>query len=493
MQTAQTQRTNEPPRHGDDSPFTAIGLIDIPLLWQRRWHLVASTVFFVAVGGIYIWKADPMHRVSARVLVEKQGVSLDQRPGLDRDKDFLPTQAEIIRSPAVIRRVVETLALPEDTSDEATAIVSILQRLSVDPLIGTNVLSVRFLDEQPERGVVTVDAILAAYREYLQDNERQAHRETLDLLTRREQELRDDLKSLHARYQQLHQESPLVGQGRDAAEVQKALLADLGKTLTATRSRRLELENHAQALIADESHAVTVDRPEGIWLTHATPVALPSPKTPTAASETKDTATTAALPLNDGWKRTLDVLAGMSKEGWIGVEDPTPLLQAYLEARARETELNTLYGPRHPQIRAIRPQLAELELRLQEVIETAPATLERQRQAILSQERALVDMYEQEYEQAKTADHYALEELQIQEELANVQTLHEAILAEIKQWQLVDQAAAEGRLGVLVRVLEEPAVTQQPLSASPSLVLGLCGVFGLLGGVFLVAATERLK
>ena len=212
---------------------------------RRKWTLVGCIGLALTLGAGYLLYCQPLYRVGARVLVRQQPLTADSEPV--KDRDFLATQAEIVHSPAVISRAIERHGLISP-DPEVDLRVAIYNALNVSPLLGTDVLSIAYSGPDAAEAIRTVEAVIGSYREYVREIARASHRETLNLLTRREQDLRSDLAEAEAEYRKLRESIPVMGQGREAATVQRAMLIKLGETLTVARSRRLTLEQQLAAV-----------------------------------------------------------------------------------------------------------------------------------------------------------------------------------------------------------------------------------------------------
>ena len=77
-------------------------LLDV--VWRRKWLVAGCVAISVLLGAVYVYQAEPVYSVQARVLVQPHGWPLDDGAEARREKEFLATQAEIISSPAVIER-----------------------------------------------------------------------------------------------------------------------------------------------------------------------------------------------------------------------------------------------------------------------------------------------------------------------------------------------------------------------------------------------------
>ena len=86
-------------------PQDLTSLINPKLLWHHRVYIAVCLSVALLLGCVYLMVASPKYEVEARLVVENRGQPLD--PTEESGDDFLPTQVEIIRSPAVIAEVVD--------------------------------------------------------------------------------------------------------------------------------------------------------------------------------------------------------------------------------------------------------------------------------------------------------------------------------------------------------------------------------------------------
>lgn len=453
------------------------------IVWRRKWYFVLCLTFTLGLGAAYFVRADRLYQVSARLLVEKQGLPLGGAPE-QQEKEFLATQAEIIRSPAVVGKAAESIAWPSPMQPDESPTAKLLAALDAHPVMGTHVISVSYRSHNVPHAVDAVEEVIASYRGYLRQSEQDNYLETLRLLTQSEKDLRSDLQSLERHYRDLRKDSPVTGNGKNGSDVQLVLVQQLGQKLTETRNRRIELENQLQAtrnweLARREALTATTPAHAEQVLTRASvenPLAQLAESSPVVSpvSTTERLATVTLLSevmLPDGM-------------------DITQLQLQLSQAELREKELSERYGHRHAELRAVREQVNILRNRLQETIDAAPEILERQLSAIEANEQRLLELYSSEQAKAKEIDVYLLEEQQARDQIERVHLLHDSILTQLRQSELTSQAVAEGRSGVKVTVLETPVPPSQPLWPSP-LVLGVvCTALGLVCASGLVVFSE---
>ncbi len=101
--------------------------------WRRKWLLVGCLVVSLLLGLAYIHQLKTVYQIKARLLVE-EGRSPLQQNARRKDEGFLATQAEIVRSPAVVGRAVGSLNTLGPQQEGSIQAVTILESLKVTPL-----------------------------------------------------------------------------------------------------------------------------------------------------------------------------------------------------------------------------------------------------------------------------------------------------------------------------------------------------------------------
>jgi capsular exopolysaccharide synthesis family protein len=146
------------------------------MVWRRKGWLIVSLLLTMGVGAAYLQVATPIYEVRARLLIQKQGVQLDASRAWDfADPEFLATQAQILRSPVIVREALQSVEYPPPKEPGTDPVAAIIEKLTADPVRGTNVLSVGFRTPYPEAGTKLVERIVESYANFSQS-------ETLRLL-----------------------------------------------------------------------------------------------------------------------------------------------------------------------------------------------------------------------------------------------------------------------------------------------------------------------
>jgi uncharacterized protein involved in exopolysaccharide biosynthesis len=439
--------------------------------------VLGVTLLAAALGGVFLTIAEPTYEIRSRLLVEQRGMPLEQvTADPDGAKEFLATQAEVIRSPAVVRRAVEKLGLTVSVPPGVDPVIAILEELRVAPVLGTSVLTVQYNSPFPEEAERTVKQIIESYGGYLREHEEDSQVEAIRLLTRSEKELREDLERRQSEYLKLREESPLLGgQGRDAVAVQLGNLTHLAETLHSVTHRRLELSTLLEAM-RQANKVANAGESEELQL-----VALHDAGDDSAQNVPVKTASLSAATL----------VPRFGEESMP--PDLAAVQQELSKARSHLQQLASQYGSRHPAVAAARAEADAWNDRLKEHLESAPTTIKQELAALAHQEQQVQALYESELSKAKSVDSYLIREQQALDGISRVQGMHSSLLGQLQQWQLTEQALADGRSRVTLRVLEEPVAPLRPTWPVPKLVLAISIILGFFGGVglALLLGSER--
>ena len=421
----------------------------------------------LGLGVAYLAYATPRYSVEARLLVEERARPLEEASQARDNKDLLPTQAEVIRSPAVLNEVVKAISEAEGDSEDRS-LAALLKRLKVEPLIGTSVLNLQYQDSSADRAIHTLQAVIDSYASYSRTVEQSAQQEMIELLTDREGELRGELNILHAQYETLRTESPLVGQDNDAAAIQRDSLSRLSETLMQAKSRRISLESRQRTIAGALERSPDVEQ-----------VAL----RPEVAE------------VNDEQHRKvlIDLISRLVADGMISAENPQTIATALLDAESQYAELSERYGPKHADIIAAARNIELLKARLGQLLEAAPRLVEHEVASLAQQEQDLADLYKNEFAQAKLVDAFLVRERQKQAEIQRLNTTHQAIVGQLNALQLADQAVAEGRSTLAITVLDGPELIDEEAWPRPTPILAICGCIGFAGGIIIATARERRR
>ena len=245
------------------------------------------------------------------------------------------------------------------------------------------------------------------------------------------------------------------------------ILAGLEESLATTQSRRLLLEQAEQRL-----------QPSRNFLLETTD------------SDSQSDFSTEFQSQRDA---ALKELKALSADVRSDVPDPTDAIERTRLARSLASELQFSLGLQHPERKAAEALVAQYDQELTRLSQTALATVQRSLASIRMQEEALQTRYDSYLLSANETKVMRLKESQKLAEIDRAQRSYEAVHAQLTQWQLVDDAMANGRAGISVSVLEPPTPAERSIAANPLIVMGLAGLLGLIFAVSWLVMLPQFK
>lgn len=433
------------------------------------WKTVLLTTVAAMVGGAaLLMSITPQQQVSAKIIVEPREVGMDGRTGAAaRDKEFLPTQAEILQSPTVITDAVLRVGSHSNSDMLTDQILSIAENLKIDPLAGTSILLLRYTDVDAQRATDLVNALIASYADYLARTEQQQHHEMMTALTGRDTELQNTLVELQSEFDRFRQNNA-AGAGADPVAMAR-IIASLEESLADIQSRRITLERAATRITGQDQNLITMP-------------------TSTATDSGLDPARTTVSD-----HAVLTELSALNGAGWVGIPNPGTVEDRLRTAQARVAELNQTLGPNHPALQAAQSLVTTAEAEMKRLVQTSPGILLQTMDGLKLQEEALKQRYDAHVRMNSVNDLTRQKETQRLAEIQRAQEAYETAHAQLQQWRLVDDAMANGRAGIAVSVLEPPRPGERAFVANPMIVVGVSGLLGLMFGVFLLIAIPQLK
>lgn len=431
----------------------------------RGWRLLAaSTVAGMVAGVLLLQVIQPRQEVGAKLLVEQRGSALDGKYSSSREKEFLPTQAEVMSSPAVISSAVCKTESRLSQAEVAIRVAEAAKELKVDPLAGTNILQVRYSDHTAQQAIDLVNALVDAYLEYLAVAEQEYQQQMLATLKSQENEYQTQLAGLHAEYERLI----TAGSSRIAADADASgrMLAGLEESRAAAQSRRVLLECALEQFHGRSKTLLTTARAED-----------------SAIRDSVFGSTNNSPGYEEDLQRLVQDLSALSLEPWSGVQNPAELAGKLLDARSHASELTISLGPQHPGLQAARAAVERYEQELRRVVQTAPATIQLALNGVRLEEASLQQRYDAHLRLAREAQLMRLKEVRKLDEIDRLQHSGELIQAQLQQWQSVDHATTSSQSRIHVTVLEAPMPAERSVVANPLIIMGISGLLGLLLGV----------
>ena len=431
----------------------------------RGWRTLAlATAVGMLMGVVLLQVIHPMQEVGAKLLVEPRGSALDGKYGSSQEKEFLPTQAEVMSSPAVISSAVRQSESQLSEAEVAIRVSEIVKKLKVDPLAGTNILLVRYSDQTAQLAVEFVNALIDGYGQYILATELNYQQHMLASLKIQENEYRTQLVGLNAEHERLI-EARAINIAADANATGR-VLTGLEESLAALQSRRMLLERAAEQFHFRSKTLLTMARG----------------KDPTDGDSLFESKRDDPVHQED-LQRIVQDLAALSREPWSGIQNPAELETQLMEARGRVSELTVALGTQHPELLAAHAAVLRYAQELSRAVQSAPATIQLALHGVRAEEESLQQRYDSHLRLARDAELMRLKEVRKLDEIDRLKQASDVTQVQLQQWQTVDHATASGRSGISVTVLESPIPAERSFAANPLIIIGISGLLGLLMGV----------
>jgi len=157
------------------------------IIWRSRWIVLLTTVVALAVGFLYITKATPIYTSTSRIYVEQSGprIITEMEEGvMTQSKNYLYTQAELLRSTPILAAVLETPGIGQmQTFTRVDNPIAYLKN-TLAALVGKkdDIISVSFDSPYPAEAAQVVNAVVDSYITYHSTRKRSTSAEVLKIL-----------------------------------------------------------------------------------------------------------------------------------------------------------------------------------------------------------------------------------------------------------------------------------------------------------------------
>lgn len=209
------------------SPDALGGGIDVwGILYRRKWIMVATTILGVLLGTLYYSRQVPIYQSSAQVLIERKRPT--PLPLSTVAVDYHASFADAFKHPVIMKSpnvVVDSLEKHqlgelEFLKKSGNPIQRVISGLQIKPATqGLGIYSVTFAGTDREGVGKVVNAVIAAYHDFLESTHRDVGRETRELLVEAKDELLRQLETKEQTYNSFREETPLMWKGSTATNV----------------------------------------------------------------------------------------------------------------------------------------------------------------------------------------------------------------------------------------------------------------------------------
>ena len=427
---------------------------------RRQWAVIAMTVVaFLAAAGAWAWSQTPLYTATAEVLITPRQQALISggliSPGLSSELMMIESQARIIVSEAVLRRVVKGEGLendPEfngtrpaggfiarlrallgrnraeaDESRSEVALRTLMKRLKVRRAEKTFVLEVSVSSEDPAKAARLANAIARAYIADQTEAKAATAGKVNDLLAERLQILRKRLVEAERRVEDFKRKNDIVATGKDQLE-NEVRLKRLGEELEKARARAATARAREEKVRA----------------------ALASGTIPEATDEVTRS----------------PVIAQLRAE--------------YARVSARAASLAQSLGPRHPALRAAQAQAGRIRGLITEELRRIARAAAAEAKSAMNEVRNLEKALQEQKRIVERINRARVQLRELEREAAARRKVYEAFLLKSKE------SGEASKLQIPDARIISPALPPEYASwPRKKLILGLAGFLGLGFGIAL--------
>lgn len=263
----------------DDAKDERIELVEY---WRsvarRKWSVIGLALAITLLAGVIVYSIKPVFRSTATVLIEtgkSKVVSVEEvYGGVSANREFFQTQAEIMRSRELARKVINKLALTKhpdfdprqqeppiwkkwtaplgfeadageitEVTAEKMVLEQFLRQLSVEPVRLSQLVRVSFESFDKEFSARAANALAEAFIENDLEARYQMTQKAADWLNGRIAGLRQKLTESEKALQEYRERERIVEAKGLALSGASRQLEDLSQKIVESRQRRAEAEN----------------------------------------------------------------------------------------------------------------------------------------------------------------------------------------------------------------------------------------------------------
>lgn len=434
----------------------------LAVLWRRKMLVLLGGLLGLIGGSLIYWQRPPVYQSTAQVLVIKKRSDAvpiaGGDPRLAYVEDYMATHLVLLRSPliaegAVKKKNLASLKTFENSGNPASVVLSSLSvaRDSKEVADGANnVIRLSFRSHVSEDCGTVLTAVIESYQDFLDVTYRNVSDETLQLITKARDVLKQDLASAEEKYQNFRRKTPFVWRTKDGISVHAERVGSLEAKRSAMVIRQTELRERAKLLEK-------------------------------AMEGGQDT----------------DVLLAMMRTSDGKTHDPDRLLDdQLLRLLVQEKQLLQTFGDDHPQVRAVRDALAitrehSAKSGLPETPKDAKTMLQRPLQTVRVELRetelvlqSLTKVLQEIKTETQDLSNFEIEEDHLRSDIARTQQLYEGTIKRLAEINLIRDSG-----GFDARPLAQSGVGAKIAPSAFQIITG--GIlFGFLGGIGLAYLSD---
>lgn len=476
-------------------------LLSVSMIWRGKWIILGCVTATMLAACVYLFAATPIYESEARLMVRQKGLQFETEKGFLKDRQFLATEAEVLRSEPNVRRALQSVhpVLPDTFDDDPMSYV--LDSLTVTPSPVADVLTIRYRSVDQQDSIEMLRAMIDSYQEMVLQNEGDNYGSTIGVIAAREQQLREELARLQSEYEEIRRNSPLIGQGGETLNLQAKQLAALSERLGVAKGRRFDVEKKLESFAGFQNRSSKEPAATQFVLLRGLETGLP------------DAATVEASPMDDVVALSYTgfgdaALHNSAAAQMFRQQAESKLAQMHDVQRqfwlAEAAAIRTAVKPSHPGHNKVAEELEHWKKLvdhheehwakfLDEQVHALTSVLEQELKTAIQTEHELEALYQETEQQVKQLDAHLLREQTVLRKIEQLETVHETMLARLVDFEMADQANQKGRMSVDVRVLAGPELSGERVWPLPPLVMAGAMLLGCLMALTLLILSSSTQ
>jgi uncharacterized protein involved in exopolysaccharide biosynthesis len=413
------------------------------LLRKHRWLMTGIFLLTVLTAAIWTFVQVPIYEAVATILIDPEPPKVlniqDVIPmGGASDRNFYPTQYEILKSRPVIERAAAALNAKKGPAPDGGRVNGAARELSgvivIEPKRNTRLVLIKIEGPDPVLSAEEANAVANAYAKYNVELKLKGARDAITWLTEEAGRLRAKAEESSQALQNYRVKTGILGM-QEQRQITAAKIMDFNKAFLEAQAQRLSLESKLQQLdrIAKE--------PAGVQTIF----------------------TVADNPL-------IDRLKGET---------------ATLETE--KSKLLKVYKDKHPEILKVDAQIQQVKQRLEAEFQNTMRAVQTQYKVAKGREDTLANQVNQLRQEGQQLNEREIQYQNLQREVESNQALYESVVKRMKE-----TGVAGGLEDSNVRIIEAATPPTVPIRPRKARNMALSIVAGLVLAFGVAFALERL-
>lgn len=399
------------------------------LLRKHRWLMTGIFLLTVLTAAIWTFVQVPIYEAVATILIDPEPPKVlniqDVIPmGGASDRNFYPTQYEILKSRPVIERAAAALNAKKGSDGAARELSGVI---AIEPKRNTRLVLIKIEGPDPVLSAEEANAVANAYARYNVELKLKGARDALTWLTEEAGRLRAKAEESSQALQNYRVKTGILGM-QEQRQITAAKIMDFNKAFLEAQAQRLSLESKLQQLdrIAKE--------PAGVQMIFSV----------------------ADNPLIDKLK------------GEVGTLE------------TEKSKLLKVYKDQHPEILKVDAQIQQVKQRLEAEFQNTLRAVQTQYKVAKGREDTLANQVNQLRQEGQQLNEKEIQYQNLQREVESNQALYESVVKRMKE-----TGVAGGLEDSNVRIIEAATPATVPIrprkarNVALSIVAGLVLAFGV--------------